>query len=298
MDKRTNSLKHQVFYPSKSLARIVQRYEYIEVGTDLPANFYFMALPNFENGLLFSEFRDLPILLSNDKLDRVPVPSTNLIPTLNLPTYNLNIRDKRALKVILRPGMLSRVFGLELHAFSNVIVSLAEVFGKELEALEEQIWTCTSLSKQIDLIEAYLLRNLSTYTLEPTLFSCLDNCLVANGYHQSVKTLAKEYGVGVRQLNRLLKKEIGVSPQEFMRIHRFNQVIRFFYSETYFSLTSVAYQFGYADQSHFIREFKRMTKQTPKTYLRNIGKGHLLIDDFESLFYHGGVMFTGMSKVA
>jgi len=57
----------------------------------------------------------------------------------------------------------------------------------------------------------------------------------------------------------------GLTPKLYSQINRFQnslQLVR----EGNSSLTSIAYECGYADQSHFIREFKSFTGLTPSGY--------------------------------
>jgi AraC-like DNA-binding protein len=55
---------------------------------------------------------------------------------------------------------------------------------------------------------------------------------------------------------------IGISPAAFTSVIRFNKSLELVLNTTQ-SLTAIAYDCGYYDQAHFIKEFKKFTDITP-----------------------------------
>jgi AraC-like DNA-binding protein len=77
--------------------------------------------------------------------------------------------------------------------------------------------------------------------------------------------LSEAAGVGERQLENLFKKFVGLSPKFFARIIRFNYIFRLAESHGD-NWTRLAYEAAYYDQSHFIRNFKKFTGESPAAY--------------------------------
>jgi methylphosphotriester-DNA--protein-cysteine methyltransferase len=73
---------------------------------------------------------------------------------------------------------------------------------------------------------------------------------------------------GRRQFERRFKACTGFSPMLFQRITRFQRCFRMLDQGTANSLTEVALEGGYFDQSHFIRDFRRFGGMDPKHYFR------------------------------
>ncbi|MEM8893850.1 MAG: helix-turn-helix domain-containing protein, partial [Bacteroidota bacterium] len=71
---------------------------------------------------------------------------------------------------------------------------------------------------------------------------------------------------------------VGLSPKYLSRVIRLQSVLQQLHNRSYRDLTSRAFEEGYYDQAHFIRDFKSMTGHTPKDYYH---------DDLElsALFY-------------
>jgi len=78
----------------------------------------------------------------------------------------------------------------------------------------------------------------------------------------SVRNTAATLGMSTRQLQRLMIAETGQTPLFWHRLARARRAARALYGAA--SLTDVAYDFGYYDQSHMNREFCCWFGLTPK----------------------------------
>ncbi len=73
--------------------------------------------------------------------------------------------------------------------------------------------------------------------------------------------------ISERSLERLIKQYVGISPKVYSRIVRFQSGLQALRKNDFRTLTEVAYQKEFFDQSHFIREFRTFTGMNPKQYL-------------------------------
>lgn len=73
-----------------------------------------------------------------------------------------------------------------------------------------------------------------------------------------------------KQFERLFNSFVGVNPKEYTRIVRFQKALAYLQHLPIdgMNLAQIAYASAYADQSHFIREFKRFCGYTPKGLLQ------------------------------
>ena len=70
-----------------------------------------------------------------------------------------------------------------------------------------------------------------------------------------------------RTFQRLFESNVGISPKMFSRICQFHSAFQQLDEGRFTKLSDIAYQNGYADQSHMIRTFKEFTNVSPKEYL-------------------------------
>lgn len=92
----------------------------------------------------------------------------------------------------------------------------------------------------------------------------------------TVDQVAQLCGLSPRQLQRRFLDEVGVGPKHLARIARFARAAELV-SWTDQPLTAVAYAEGYADLSHFAREFRQLAGLTPRQYR---AESHDLADAF------------------
>jgi AraC-like DNA-binding protein len=72
--------------------------------------------------------------------------------------------------------------------------------------------------------------------------------------------------VSFRQFERQFLDRIGTTPTMFIRQARFAKAFWLKRTRPELTWTSIAYECGYFDQMHFIRDFKLFTSATPTTY--------------------------------
>ncbi|MFW6078729.1 MAG: AraC family transcriptional regulator [Gemmatimonadota bacterium] len=82
-----------------------------------------------------------------------------------------------------------------------------------------------------------------------------------------VSGLADEAGVHPVSLTRAFRRHFGVSVTEYRRRERLRRAARTI-GRSPAALSTIAYRAGYADQSHFCREFKHATGLTPGEFRR------------------------------
>ncbi len=86
-----------------------------------------------------------------------------------------------------------------------------------------------------------------------------------------VRDVAAALGVGERRLERAFDRSVGVSPKMLDRVMRFRRAIQLLAGSRWMppseGWAALALRAGYADQPHFIREFKALSGLTPARYV-------------------------------
>ena len=113
-----------------------------------------------------------------------------------------------------------------------------------------------TLQEKIAFTEQVLLKRLFDVRENTVVNDTIQNILINKGTLDIAK-LAKESFVSTRQLERLFHEYIGITPKKLSNLIRYQFLWRDILCEPDFDVLSAVHKFGYTDQSHLLREFKR-----------------------------------------
>jgi len=165
-----------------------------------------------------------------------------------------------------RPGGTYPFFKVPAYLFANTFTGLDELLGKEYKELERRLADTENNERRVEITERYLLKQLQTDNDYPFVKACSAKLLKNSSTR--IDHLAREFNTTYKTIERKFKRVIGLTPSELVKVKRFNQAVHTMYSCEYKSLSEVALVCGYYDQSHFIREFKQLTRYSPRQFLK------------------------------
>ena len=87
-----------------------------------------------------------------------------------------------------------------------------------------------------------------------------------------IDELAARLKLGVRQLQRRFKRSSGLSPKQFARIRRIRATAVILAEDKKPNWADRAAEMGFTDQSHLAHEFVSLTKRSPKSFAKKIGR--------------------------
>lgn len=157
-------------------------------------------------------------------------------------------------------------FKIPLHEFRNESISIGDIEDKELLILQRQILNESDDQTCIHLIERFLIKRLHTFKdyNYNRILAIIET--VNNNPSVDINTLADIACLSYKQFKRVFTKEVGTTPKEFTRIIRFQRALYALQLKPEISLTQLAFECGYYDQPHLIREFKSFSGYTPREY--------------------------------
>lgn len=247
------------FQPSAALAPFIREYLVIESGTNV----------------LNRTIPDTALVLSfryGGRIFQGPAGEAELLPGTVLSGLRKQSREFRYergaanLLAICREGAL--------HAFSRMPAH--EVFGRSIDTenlfpaaalrnLMDQLAAAPGTQRRIDILEGFLLRQMTAQPQDALVMEAARIIAGQNGQLR-IKALADNLHISQDPLEKRFRAHIGASPKQYATIVRLRQLIRRYNSAS--SLTQAAYDAGYFDQSHFIRDFRQFTGQLPGDYFR------------------------------
>ena len=156
----------------------------------------------------------------------------------------------------------------KVDMFNNQVVDFSDLSGDSAKLLYSKLLETTAWNKKIELIEDFLLQRLSLSERKlgnVSVVSNIMNELRQEDFFDNIENVASRYGITSRYLQKLFLQYTGLTPKLYSKINRFQNSLRLVAKKDT-SLTSIAHDCGYFDQSHFIREFKSFTGFTPSGY--------------------------------
>jgi len=172
------------------------------------------------------------------------------------------------LGVMLRPGCGAAFLGMPADEVAGRFVGLGELWGRDGRQLDDQLRDSSSPLERIACIADELLRRLGRHGLPDLRFASLADLIARHGGSIRIEALSDASGLTRQHLTRRFRELVGVTPKQFCRLERFDQVFRAAYRRPRVDWAQVALDCGYYDQAHLIAEFKEFTGMTPTEFFQ------------------------------
>ncbi len=163
------------------------------------------------------------------------------------------------------------LFSFPASDFTDRETDFQSVLGREGRELEEKMLMADGNDRRLQILSHFLENRLANdQKEEPLVFAAIGHIIRSRGL-VNVRELARENLISDRQFERKFKEFSGFSPKLFARISRFQAALTEYGSDK--SLTAIAYDCGYYDQSHFINDFKEFSGYNPKVFFNGQAEG-------------------------
>lgn len=160
----------------------------------------------------------------------------------------------------------AQFFDEPLHEFFGQMVALESVWARaELAALEERLAEARSNVARVRVLEEALWGRRKAGAPDPLVSAALRVIKHQNGQLR-IDALAKELGISQDPLEKRFRRAVGASPKQLAKLFRFLSVVGGYAAGR--TLTELAHDAGYYDQSHLIREFRAVTGEPPERFLK------------------------------
>lgn len=193
------------------------------------------------------------------------VPRLEVLGHWTIPTKATIKKGNTCLITRFQPYAGALFFPNQVSDFTNESIDLFDILSNECNGFYYRLMEQPLLEQKVKVLEAFLIDRLVGTPKKQDkigLVEVLCNSINRNGDSFDMSRLAAETGFSVRYIQKLFLNYVGISPNSFFSVQRFNRSLNLVRSAE-LSLTNIAYECGYYDQAHFIREFKSYTGLTP-----------------------------------
>lgn len=254
-------MKAERYIPVEALRPFIKSFMIVETEEGMNNN----LLPDTSMTIVFRNRGSVMYSNNVEKKDLPPVVISGLRKSAAQVKYSPQTSN---LLVLLHEGGAAAFLRQPLHELFNTTTGLDNFIRQsELAGVEEQLAATTTNLHRIAVVEQFFLSRLMHNKPDAIVTSAIQTIKQANG-NISIKKLAAGLYISQDPLEKRFRKITGCSPKHFAKIVRFKKLVDSY--SPHQSFTELAYDAGFFDQSHFIKEFKLFTGQAPQEFFRNV----------------------------
>ena len=255
-------MKYQKYIPIKPLQEYVRYFGVCEYDYEDNLPKAFNVIVDGYPGLIYREMTNP--YFNIDGRQHI-LPQLYLHGVSSKPSLHSTTGSFKNIVVNLQPTALKALFNVEARDLSGQYID----FDLLDNSLSERLVNSKSNEAKIKILSDYLLQKVNNNPSHQmnTLTHAI-SIIKNQGRAITLKELQSTLNITERSLERLFQSYIGISPVLYARIARFQSSLNLLRSGQFNLHTDIAYQNGYADQSHYIREFKAFTGVSPHVYFR------------------------------
>ncbi|MDR6967080.1 AraC-like DNA-binding protein [Flavobacterium arsenatis] len=127
----------------------------------------------------------------------------------------------------------------------------------------EKVLKMENIEEKINAIEHYWLSKLLDRN-----FELFEQALSELKCGTTISEIAKKMDVSRQHFHKIFFKNIGKSPSDYKKTHRFQSIIENQKIAKYF--TDISYNNSFYDQPHFNKDFKKLTGINPSSFFRKV----------------------------
>lgn len=165
-----------------------------------------------------------------------------------------------------RPGAFYCFYKKSIAGLTNKKIDPAIVFGAGFRSLEKAVLNAGSNETMFQLTEDFLRNQLPPEEENVNAINTLLTTIISDRSILRVDQLPEIAGMNIRNLQRLFSRYLGVSPKWVIARYRIHESLERLHEKEKIDSAALAFDLGYSDQAHFIRDFKSLVGMTPLAY--------------------------------
>jgi AraC-like DNA-binding protein len=176
---------------------------------------------------------------------------------------------KTTIAFFFMPFAMAGIFNIPAAKLLKGPVDLLNWIPHKANAVRTQLMYTDSTQQKVDVLEHFLIHQFQENCKVCEIVRSATDEIMCHPNTAILSALLKRLNLNERKFQRIFKKYVGVPPNQYRRICQFQTSFAQVRAKEFNTLTDVAYDNGFADQSHFIRAFKEFVDTTPNHYLRS-----------------------------
>ncbi len=196
-------------------------------------------------------------------------PGVALLGGVNTKKFSRMLEGRsRVLGAKFRPGGLRPFVAQPVRAFTNKVFALSDIFGAAAEGLDRRALAHADHAAAIAAVESFLRDLHPRWDEAVEVAATITERIASDRDMKQVEQVVQAFGIGLRKLQRLFGDYVGVGPKWIIQRYRLHEAAERMASAETVAWADIAVDLGYADQAHFIRDFKKVVGASPAEYFK------------------------------
>ncbi|MEZ5083283.1 MAG: helix-turn-helix domain-containing protein [Bacteroidales bacterium] len=183
-------------------------------------------------------------------------------------------KESEMLIVQFKKGKAFPFLSEPMHTLKNCVVDAELVLSSEILDIRDVLLEKKTAGEKFQFLEKRLVTLFLDQLHHNPYVEFAINKIISSPNQCSIRTIAQKAGYSQKHIIKIFKEYVGVSPKEFLKVIRFQKAIQEIERQMAIDWSSIAFDCGFYDQSHFIADFKLFSGFTPTEY--TIMKGNTL----------------------
>jgi AraC-like DNA-binding protein len=257
-------MKIQVRHPSPALRPYIKAFWAMEGSVPEGVQYDQVIVPHGLPELTFF-FGDKP----EAKGKSFEITDSGMLTGQKASFHHLRVYGRQSLfSVILQPWTPRMLFDFPQAEIFNQSLPLGVLLELKKYHLKEKLFDRKRFIEKQNTLEFFVMKKLKEKNLDLKVkrMAHIVDFLSRSGGRVGLDRLVKEACLSRRQFERQFLEVIGLSPKQFQKVIRFQAAIFQKQRNPGIGLTSLAYDCGYYDQSHMIRDFQLLSGMSPGVF--------------------------------
>ena len=249
------------YVPSPSLRFLIKRYVYYDINEKermsfLPSGYPFLSINFGDEYMVYNKKHPgdcfkTHYFVGNTKTSYAVLPKGQF----------------KGLGIHFEPVALCQLLRLSLNEITDTAVPVDELRDKDYLPVIEKVIRINDIPKCISTLEKFFLGKSLKSEIGIIEVDCAIDYLRKSRGNIHISDIADKLCISTRSLERKFMQYVGLTPKQFAKIIRLNGILNLVGSAGICKLTDIAYQFGYFDQMHFIKDFKSYIGENPASFM-------------------------------
>ena len=170
-----------------------------------------------------------------------------------------------------RPGAFYPFVNAPVAQLTDRSLPLPDIFGAAGAALEQAMRAAADDQAAIGQMEAFLRQRSPVRDEQVALVNQIVTLVMAERTVTRVDDIVRRFDLNKRTLQRLFSRYVGVSPKWVIMRYRLHEAAERLAGGEVADWRELAFALGYADQAHFIKDFRAIVGSAPAEYARKGG---------------------------